>query len=375
MLGGCGWFAVGCSRGAMPPMLPGGYDACYTGCSAGHTARRPGHLPAGAAILARVMRAFLALLPIVSLLSFAGLLWPTPSHAADEVASRDATTFSWPGPHPIEEREVVIPRADGSQFEARLFIPLAVIAHQGARAGAVLARSPVVAFGHGYLTSVDAYASTLRHLASWGITVVAPRSGGELFPDHASFAADLATAADRVSTMSATEDDWPGLVVDPEARGVSGHSMGGGAAVLAATTDPRIQTVATLAAADTRPSAIDASAELAVPALFVAASDDTITPLADHQRPMFEATSGAPGQLRTIEGGSHCGFLDQAVLVGLICDRAAIDGEAQRGLARAALTAWLRYELAGDESGAAAAWPDEPVAGVTVESTGSARRS
>jgi dienelactone hydrolase len=41
--------------------------------------------------------------------------------------------------------------------------------------------------------------------------------------------------------------------------GVSGHSMGGGASILAAAADARIKAVANLAAAETNPSAIQAS--------------------------------------------------------------------------------------------------------------------
>ena len=50
--------------------------------------------------------------------------------------------------------------------------------------------------------------------------------------------------------------------------------------------------------------------------LLVAASEDRITPVDGHQRPIFEAANG-PTQLRIIEGGGHCGYLDQADLIGL----------------------------------------------------------
>ena len=33
---------------------------------------------------------------------------------------------------------------------------------------------PVVIFAHGYSTNPDAYLSTLQHVASWGMVVVAP---------------------------------------------------------------------------------------------------------------------------------------------------------------------------------------------------------
>lgn len=282
------------------------------------------------------------------------------SVATDAAEPRDLATT---GPHVVQAREVVVERSDqdGGDFEARLFVPLPR-AGEGRRTV-----SPVVAFGHGFLTSVDRYEATLRHLASWGITTIAPRSHGGPLPDHAAFASDLAAAAEWV-VSAARADGWPGLPVDGAARAVSGHSMGGGAAVLAAAADAGIATVATLAAADTRPSSIAAAAELRVPALFVAGSADTITPVDQHQRPMFAATTDVPAQLRVIAGGSHCGFLDEAVLVGLVCDEAGIDGDEQLALTREALVAWLRAELLGDDAATALAWPEADTGATTVES-------
>lgn len=254
--------------------------------------------------------------------------------------------------------EVNVPRTRGGKgsFEARLYVPLP----REPGANALAANSPGVAFGHGYQARVDYYESTLAHLASWGIIVIAPRSAGELFPDHAAFADDLLSALDWVVAEAVPGSrDWPGGPVDPKALGLSGHSMGGGAALLAAARDPAIRAVATLAAAESDPSAIETAADIWAPVLFLAAGDDAITPVAEHQRPMFEAKSSGPAELRTIVGASHCGFLDlETPLLSLVCDDAAIGPDEQRRLTRAVLTAWLRYELAGDASAAALAWPD-----------------
>jgi dienelactone hydrolase len=126
--------------------------------------------------------------------------------------------------------------------------------------------------------------------------------------------------------------------------------------------------VATLAAAETDPSAIAAAAATPAPALFLAAADDAITPVSEHQRPMFEAKASGPAQLRTILGASHCGFLDEETLVlGLVCDESAIGPEAQRRISRATLTAWLRFELAGDEAVRSLAWPDASDGATLVE--------
>lgn len=276
-----------------------------------------------------------------------------------------AATLAEPGPFEVTTLEVTVPRTRGGDgsFAARVYVPL-----PGADDGAPRPL-PALAFGHGYLASVDWYESTLAHLASRGIVVIAPRSASELFPDHAAFATDLLSALDWVVSAPGVDEAWPGGPVDPGALGVSGHSMGGGAALLAAATDPAIRAVATLAAAETDPSAIAATAVISAPALFLAAADDAITPVDEHQRPMFEAKARGPAQLRTIEGASHCGFLDvETALLGLVCDEAAIGAEEQRRITREVLSAWLGYELAGDASLAAIAWPPADEGGARVES-------
>jgi hypothetical protein len=85
---------------------------------------------------------------------------------------------------------------------------------------------------------------------------------------------------------------------------MSGHSMGGGASVLAAAADPRVRTLANLAAAETNPSAIGASASLAIPLCLISGSQDTIVPPGGNGQLMYENAS-PPRQLPLILGGHH----------------------------------------------------------------------
>ena len=298
--------------------------------------------------------------PIVALLLL--MVAPLAMHGA--TPGGGDPDYAEPGPYEVDIRDVDVARPGSSErFGARLFVPLP---SDEVGAGET---SPVFAFGHGYLAPIEVYRSTLEHLASWGITVVAPSSGGGLLPRHDAFATDLVAALVHVGT-AASADDWRGLPVDGTARSVGGHSMGGGAAVLAAALDPGIRTVATLSAADTRPSAVVAAGAVEVPMLLVAASEDRITPITEHQRPIFEAAAG-PAQLRVIEGGGHCGYLDRADLMGLVCGRASLSQEEQRAEGQAALTAWLRAQLTGDATARRHIQLVGPL--LTIESKGTAK--
>ena len=259
-----------------------------------------------------------------------------------------------PGSPSVVIRDVTV-EVPGRSFGARVYVPPDI----GPRA--------VIVFGHGYLAAVERYDATLRGLASDGFLVVAPRSGDGPFPDHGAFARDFSLVLDWLEAEDARSGSWLYGSVLRGAYGASGHSMGGGASLLAASGDPRFVTVANLAAAETRPSAIAAMPSITAPVLLIGGSDDTIAPVADHQRPMFEAKANGPSQLRIIQGGSHCGFLDPDPLLALGCDTGSMSHSTQMAITQQLLGDWFRFELLGDTSVESMAWPEAGDAQVSLE--------
>jgi predicted dienelactone hydrolase len=274
-----------------------------------------------------------------------------------------------PGPTGVASLDVEI-ATDTGRFPARVWLPATGDEHPGSGLPVVApGRHPVIVFGHGYLGRVEWYWSTLHHLATWGFIVVAPMSGLELVPDHDAFVEDLRRVLDWLEAEDEAPGGWLEGHVLRGAYGASGHSMGGGASVVAAARDERFAAVANLAAAELRLGAVESLAGLEAPLLLVAAGEDRFTPVAVHQRPMFEAKETGPVQLRVIEGGSHCGFLD-ARPFPVICDQASIAEESQRAIARRLLTGWFLYWLAGREDLAGDAWPSDAEPGVSLEVRG-----
>jgi len=229
-------------------------------------------------------------------------------------------------------------------FSARIHYP-AVPGSGGPDAPIAPGRFPAIVFGHGYQASVELYDSTLGDLASRGFIVVAPRSGGELFPDHAQFAADFSLTLDWLEAQDRMTGSWLFGTIEEGMYGASGHSMGGGVSLLAAERDPRFDTVAVLAAAPTNPDLVPGLAELAVPVLFVSGSQDGIAPFATDQRPMIEALTTGTVKVVLIEGGWHCGFLDSDPFLGLGCDSGSVDRATQLAITRRALADWFGVDL------------------------------
>jgi dienelactone hydrolase len=204
---------------------------------------------------------------------------------------------------------------------------------------------PAIAFGHDWLQPVARYAGLLRHLASWGIVVAAPDSQRGALPSHARFAADLRTALDVCVGVRLGEGR---ISVDGRRTALAGHGIGGGAALLAAAEATRLGAVVTLAAAQTRPSAVDAARRVAAPTLHIAAGRDTVAPVAGHAEPIA-AAAGGPVWLRTLRKAQHTGFLDGRHWSDLLLTGGP--SAKTRRTTRALVTAFLLHHLADDHRG------------------------
>jgi dienelactone hydrolase len=204
---------------------------------------------------------------------------------------------------------------------------------------------PAVAFGHDWLQPVGRYVGLLRHLASWGFVVAAPDSHRGPLPSHARFAADLRTALDVCIGVRLGEGR---ISVDGRRTALAGHGIGAGAALLAAAETPRLAAVVALAAAQTRPSALDAARRVTAPTLHIVAGKDTVTPAAGHAEPIAAAAAG-PVWLRTLRKADHSGFLDGRHWSDLL-----VTGSPKaktRRLTRALVTAFLLHHLADEDRG------------------------
>lgn len=256
--------------------------------------------------------------------------------------------FSASGPYMAGWREVTVTRPNNSTFQTLLYYP-AQTASQNAGIDAQAGRCPGISFGHGFLVNPDKYRSTFAHLATWGYIVIASRSGGELFPNHQNFANDLRYCLTWLVDQSQDPGSFLYDFVDPDALALSGHSMGGGASILAAAVDSRVKALANLAAADTNPSAISAMASVNVPVSLISGSDDSIVQVGSHGQLIYD-NGNAPKQIPIIQGGYHCGFMDSNIL---FCDSGGISRSEQLEITRHLLTLFFELHLKHNYS----VWP------------------
>jgi hypothetical protein len=242
------------------------------------------------------------------------------------------------------------PKRNSRSVSTRIFYPADVAGQGVPLASPPPGGFPVVSFGHGYLIPWDDYEFVWEGLVPDGYIVALPATETGLFPNHIDLVRDLSFIVRKLrSEGSNPSSPFYGRVA--QAGAVAGHSMGGGASVLAASEDPTMTAVANLGAAETNPSAIAAAADVAVPSLLFSGANDCVTPPAGHQIPMYEALSSDCRTRISLTGASHCQFAEQNSICSLGeggCPSPTITRQQQHDLTLLLLTPWLDYALKGD---------------------------
>ncbi len=238
-----------------------------------------------------------------------------------------------PGPFAVETLHVQVP--SGSRRVASLLYRPLPGTHQ-------LTDQPAVVFGHGLLASIDRYDSICRRLSSHGFYVLVPGYPNPgLFSPRSRIAGEMLAALDFLDSLGRV----PGMELDPHNVALVGHSMGGGAAFLAARLDTlgRVTAVAGLSPWSVARTTMPES--LRVPTLVFAGSNDRTVRAHNVRRQFYEPCTGLR-QYVLIHGGGHNGYLDHT---SRLEDRfEPFDRATQLRAVRTYLTAFLRFHLDGD---------------------------
>lgn len=173
-----------------------------------------------------------------------------------------------------------------------------------------------VVFGHGYQLTYSNYLWLKDSLVRQGYFVAFPRTEEELFPNHSSFAQDLAYITKKMSSGNSNPVFFFYNRLNDKFA-VSGHSMGGGCAFLSVQYSTLITTVCPLAAAETDPSAISACSGITIPALIFGGKKDCVTPPSSNQVPMYNALSSSCKVYVEIKNAKHCHWAANGTLCTL----------------------------------------------------------
>jgi pimeloyl-ACP methyl ester carboxylesterase len=213
---------------------------------------------------------------------------------------------------------------------------------------AVVGKVPAIAFGHGFVMRWDAYQNIWEAVVPQGYIMIFPTTEASFSPHHDEQGQDLAFVLRQMAAAGRNPASLFFKHVDTMTC-VMGHSMGGGSAFLASAEHPEIKALATLAPAETGPSAIAAAPSITIPALIFAGLNDCIRPPEKHQLPMYEALGSRSKCYIGIKGGSHCLMADKSVTCGFgegTCKpKPEITRETQHAAINKYLLPWLDFHL------------------------------
>jgi predicted dienelactone hydrolase len=235
----------------------------------------------------------------------------------------------------------------GRQIQTEIYYPANT---NGENVALANGQWPIIVFGHGFAMNWDAYSNIWNYLVPYGYVMAFPRTESSLFPapNHLDFGLDLAVVGEQLFAVGQNSSSLFYSKLSEYAC-VMGHSMGGGAAVLAASQSAVFDCYLGLAPAETNPSAISAAVSLQIPTLILSGSNDGVTPPSQHHLPIYDAIPVECKSFANLIGGGHCYFAntnfncdfgESASSTGISLSRSE-----QQNLMYQQIAPWLSYFL------------------------------
>lgn len=242
---------------------------------------------------------------------------------------------------------VTDPNRNNREVTAEIYYPAASTGDNVPVSGTNL---PVIVFGHGFVMQYSVYDNIWNALVPEGYICAFLTTESGIAPSHQDYGLDFVFIKNSLQNEGNNVSSSPFYQTVGTSSAYMGHSMGGGATILAGQADATVTTLIGLAAAETNPSAIDAAAEVNAPTLILAGSADPVTPPDDHQIPIYNTLNSSCKALVTITGGGHCYFANSGspCEIGEFGTSFTINRQQQQTLANTFIIPWLRYWLKND---------------------------
>jgi hypothetical protein len=245
----------------------------------------------------------------------------------------------------------------GRQIQTEIYYPAAT---SGTNTTPIAGQYPVIVFGHGFAMAWSAYQNIWEYLVPRGYIVAFPRTEGNLLStNHQQFGWDLQFLVTEIQLRGSNPSSILFNIVAQETA-LMGHSMGGGAAFLAADSlcsngNTNLKTLIGLAPAESSTngvSSIGSAASITVPSVVFSGIQDGVTLPGQHHIPMYDALASDCKTRINIIGGAHCYFANS----NTNCDFGestsssgiSISRIQQQSVMNDFLNSWLAYSLKGD---------------------------
>lgn len=249
------------------------------------------------------------------------------------------------------------PDRGNRQIETEIYYPATVAGDNTPVASGTF---PVIVFGHGFVMAWSAYENLWEEFVPRGYIMVFPRTEGNAFStNHQAFGWDLQFLVTQLQLegQNASSDIYNAVANN---TALMGHSMGGGAAFLAADSlcvngNMNLKTLVGLAPAESTTngvSSINSALSVTVPSVVLSGAQDGVTPPADHHIPMYDNLGSDCKTFVSITGGAHCYFANSNFNCdfgeGTSSSGISISRTEQHQVTFDFLNNWFDYTLKGD---------------------------
>ncbi len=258
---------------------------------------------------------------------------------------------AFPQPFSIGKTKRVVsdPERAHRKIRLQIFYPADSPGRDVPVTSALQGKFPYICFGHGFLMGVSNYRNLWRTVVPQGYIFIYVKKERGLAPSHLEMARDMHYITSHFQALASDSGSLLNNRIAPNSV-LMGHSMGGGAAVLAAAFNrSAAKALCALAAYNTRPPAIEAAEKISIPVLLFAGSHDCITPPRQHQLPLYNSLNSREKSLINIKGGSHCQMAMKSIackLAEAFCPSGpGISSKKQHHIIQRFLIPWLDFHL------------------------------
>ncbi|MFY7670933.1 T9SS type A sorting domain-containing protein [Tenacibaculum sp. MEBiC06402] len=163
---------------------------------------------------------------------------------------------------------------------------------------------PVIVFGHGFVMNYAAYENFFDTLVARGYIVAFVTTEGSVFANHRAYSEDLAFMVNEVRN-EASKSDSPIFNLAGYSNALLGHSMGGAAAIVAAS-QVDVNTLVAFAPAKLRFDTFTPASNVIEESLVFSGSSDGVTKPNEHHIPLYNSLGSSCKYFISITGGAHC---------------------------------------------------------------------
>ncbi|MBQ4820005.1 alpha/beta hydrolase [Aquimarina sp. MMG016] len=211
---------------------------------------------------------------------------------------------------------------------------------------------PVVVLGHGFVMGSSAYQNFYDTLVPRGYIVVFVDTEGSFFANHDAFSKDMAFIVEAIQAENNNQSSPLSGIVDSKSA-LIGHSMGGGAATVAASLT-EVETLVTFAPAILRINTLTPASKVTAESIVFSGSGDGVTPPEENHLPIYNNLGSDCKYFINITGGAHCYYAQS----NFFCDFGEnsssggieITRSEQQAITFRFLNSWFDYKLKGDLS-------------------------